>query len=332
MALPAFRVAANALAQHLQVTAGTAVRLVSEADFALPAVDAMLLERYTLVRQLHGWSHEEGLQEVEQLGTHLATAANHLLAGKKTFWVSPELAQALRQTNLDIPGDVLALPFAACAFAFNDTPTLQLAQGLIDQYASPRAPYRTLTVYVYPSREEVSPGFEFVFLADAYDGEWPYMINRSVLTDGKRNLDEILDSHPDDSSDEMFFAPAMGELLKLVTNAVLYTTSASYRQERRGAAPRGLTPKHGTLSGEEVYYLPGRIRIGATKEAERRSAGSGTAVHTRFWVRGHWRRPNPAWQEQRVRWIEPYLKGPDAAAVIERAYELTAGLSARQAV
>lgn len=51
---------------------------------------------------------------------------------------------------------------------------------------------QTLTAYAFPSRDDLEAGFEFVFLADAYDGEWPYMISRSVLTDGKRNLDEIL--------------------------------------------------------------------------------------------------------------------------------------------
>jgi hypothetical protein len=28
------------------------------------------------------------------------------------------------------------------------------------------------------------------------------------------------------------------------------------------------------------------------------------------------------WADQRLRWIEPYWKGPDMAAIIERAYRL----------
>jgi hypothetical protein len=39
-------------------------------------------------------------------------------------------------------------------------------------------------------------------------------------------------------------------------------------------------------------------------------------------VRGHWRRANPIWQDQRVRWIEPYWKGPDLAAIVEKEYRL----------
>jgi hypothetical protein len=41
-------------------------------------------------------------------------------------------------------------------------------------------------------------------------------------------------------------------------------------------------------------------------------------------VRGHWRRPNQSWRDQSMRWIKPYWKGPDIAAVIERTYRLEA--------
>ena len=50
---------------------------------------------------------------------------------------------------------------------------------------------------------------------------------------------------------------------------------------------------------------------------------SGRKLLHRFMVRGHWRRPAATWKEQRPRWIKPYWKGPDLAAVIERTYKLT---------
>ncbi len=318
------RVAVEILCQRFRVPPGAPVRLVQQADLTAPDVHALLAEHYRTIRQLHNFSHEDALMELEQVCTHVATAANHVLAGKKTFWVSEDLAGPLRLTNLDIPGNVLELPFAACAYAFTDAPTLALVAALLTQYAPQRAPARTLTVYVHPSREDGEPGFDFVFLADGYDGDWPYMISRSVLTDGKRNLEEILNSHPDGSTDPLFFSPELAELLRLAVNAVLYTTSADYRTERRAPGPRGLTAKHAMLSGDEVYYLPGRIRIGARTPAAERTPSEvkGTTIDKRFWVRGHWRRANASWQDQRVRWIEPYLKGPDAAAIVERQYEL----------
>jgi len=322
-AIPAFRAAAAALSESLRVPPGAPVRLVSEDDLALPAVESMLHQRHAIVRQVYGWTAEDALRETQQLCTHLAAAANHELAGRKTFWVSADLAEALVQTNLDIPGDVLQLPFAACAFVFNDAPTLELATALIHRHAAVEALYRTLTVYAFPSRNDAEPGFDFVFLADAYDGEWPYLISRSVLTDGKRNLDEILDSHPESSTDELFRDPNMGELLKLVVNAVLYTTSADYRKEWRTPAPPALSPTRAVLSGDGVYYLPGRIPIGPGQATEAPAGPrTGATIVKRFWVRGHWRRPHSSWQDQRVRWIAPYLKGPDVAAIVEREYAL----------
>ena len=43
---------------------------------------------------------------------------------------------------------------------------------------------------------------------------------------------------------------------------------------------------------------------------------------TRFQVRGHWRKANPSWHDQRLRWIEPYWKGPELATIIEKQYEM----------
>lgn len=269
LAIPAFRAAAAALSESLRVPPGAPARLVSENDLALPAVESMLHQRHSIVRQVYGWTAEDALMETQQLCTHLAAAANHELAGRKTFWVSADLAEALVQTNLDIPGDVLELPFAACAFVFNDAPTLELARALIHRHATVRALYRTLTVYAFPSHNEAEPGFDFVFLADAYDGEWPYLISRSVLTDGKRNLDEILDSHPDSSTDDLFRDAEMGELLKLVVNAVLYTTSADYRKDWRPPAPPALSPPARSSAATASSTCPAAYRSAPGKPLKR---------------------------------------------------------------
>jgi hypothetical protein len=264
MAIPAFRMAAHALRDSLRVTPGTPVRLVSDDDLALPAIDSMLQEHYAIARQLSGASQEDALLEM-------------------------------------------------------------LVRALVHRHTTTRALYRTLTVYAFPSRDKAEPGFDFVFLADAYDGEWPYLVGRSVLTDGKRNLDEILESHPDGSTDEFFRDAEMGELLRLVVNAVLYTTSADYRKEWREPAPPAHAPNRAILSGDGVYYLPGRITIGPQQAGDAQAGTrTGTTIVQRFWVRGHWRRPHTSWQDQRVRWIAPYLKGPEMAAIAEREYALGA--------
>ena len=61
-------------------------------------------------------------------------------------------------------------------------------------------------------------------------------------------------------------------------------------------------------------------QIRRMQELERVPSGRGL-LH-RFMVRGHWRRAARGWKDQRLRWIQPYWKGPDIAAVIERTYKL----------
>jgi hypothetical protein len=325
--IPAFDRTATALIARLKGADGTTARLFCEDDLKWPEVDLAMQERYAIAKQVYGWTHEDALLEVQQLCTHLACAANHEVGGRKTFWVGAELADALQQTNLDIAGDVLRIPFPCCAFVFNDTATLQTIQTLIDTHTtSKREPFRTLTVYVFASGEGSEQGYDFVFMADAYDGEWPYMLSRSVSTDSKRNLDEILASHPEESTDPVFYSVEMNSLLHLVINAILYTTCEDYRVETRSPATpalRGAVPgRRLHFSHEDVFYLPGRIVVGNQGGESHPHGEPSYIIQKRFWVRGHWRRPNPSWEDQRLRWIAPYLKGPELTAVIEREYEL----------
>ncbi|MBX3232018.1 MAG: hypothetical protein KIT84_20120 [Labilithrix sp.] len=171
------------------------------------------------------------------------------------------------------------------------------------------------------------------FLADAFDGDWPYLVTREVPLEGKRNLDEILASHPEPDEperpkDPFFDSKEMRDLLHLVINAVLYATSSEFTSEvRRPPAPGMLGPrgKPLELSGETVFFLPNRILVGPPTDTSALPAGRpGHKIEKRFWVRGHWRKPNPSWEDQRLRWIAPYLKGPEMTAIIERAYELKA--------
>ena len=76
-------------------------------------------------------------------------------------------------------------------------------------------------------------------------------------------------------------------------------------------------------SAEEVFYLPGRIPISHVAGYRRLpKTEAGRRILTRFLVRGHWRRANPSWNDQRLRWIEPYWKGPDIGRIIEKQYLL----------
>jgi hypothetical protein len=99
---------------------------------------------------------------------------------------------------------------------------------------------------------------------------------------------------------------------------------STHWRHRWGSSLRSPTPAPSAIfSSESVFFLPGAVEISAVRRIqELERIPSGRTIACRFMVRGHWRRPNASWKDQRIRWIKPYWKGPDIAAVIERAYKL----------
>ncbi len=104
------------------------------------------------------------------------------------------------------------------------------------------------------------------------------------------------------------------------------TTSAGIKIEQyrvdRSQRPNREEP-NACLSGDSVYYLPGKIKISHMRKLRQVARGpSGRTLMHRLMVRGHWRRPNPNWKNQSLRWIEPYWRGPSLASIIEREYRV----------
>jgi hypothetical protein len=197
-----------------------------------------------------------------------------------------------------------------------------------------------VTVYVLLGEQrddatELALSFLFDRAAtDDDDDDWPYLLCRElVVRDGDR-LDTILDSRPGDpattNTDPVFRAPELRKLVHLVVNALLYATSAgqpSVQLPPSGRRPRpareGGRSSGKTYTDDDVFFLPGTIDIGRVKALRSLEATeSGRTVLRRFMVRGHWRRPAQGWKDQRLRWIEPYWKGPDLGMIIERDYRL----------
>ena len=242
---PSMRRAVKAVIGKLQRAPGAPPELMKERDLALPEVDEFLKLKYFLARDRNGWSHESCITEVEQLWAHMECAINFVLGGRKAFWVAPELIELLTHTTLDISGDLLKLPFPACAFIFKDRPTLDLARTIADGTrgnAPMCPPFEVVTAYVFPiPEEEGESGVRVTFLFDAFDGAWPYLVNREIPTIGTRSIEEILGSHPQGIEDPFFYTPELRKLVHLLINAVLYTTSDGFRQERRPPGPPSIT-------------------------------------------------------------------------------------------
>jgi hypothetical protein len=250
---------------------------------------------------------------------------------RKTFWVDESLAYLLDQTELDVVGRELQVPFAVFTLVFSDRHVLALAERLLAaQAASPLVGQllRVATVQVVQRRRGDARVLDICFAFDALGADLPVLIRHEIeLADDapvQAYLDAIaplpiIDPPPPDTS------PIRG-LLRTTINAILYATSASVEPERRSPPAPSTARNHSTrpvFSSDEVYFLPGTIdisRVRKLQELER--APGGRALLRRHMVRGHWRRAQKTWSDQRLRWIEPHWRGPDMAAIVEHAYRL----------
>jgi hypothetical protein len=170
---------------------------------------------------------------------------------------------------------------------------------------------RVVTAFVF----EEAGALELRIAVDALGSDPPEVIEHAVPLPGRirgREAGKV--------------PPPLADLVHVVVNAILYATSpAAERQRRRELAGNGGAAPSGDegYASDAVWFLPGVIRISRLRQLqELERLPSGRKLLHRHMARGHWRRPPKSWKDQQLRWIEPYWKGPDLAAVIERAYEL----------
>lgn len=235
---------------------------------------------------------------------------------RKIFWVDRALAWQLAQTDLDVEAEDLRLPFASLALVFTDRTTLSFAERLIaTRRDSPIAGHFARVVTVFVSHE-TSRSLGLRIAVDALGSDPPEVIEHVLPLDGRIR-----------GCDAGKIPPPLAGLVHVVVNALLYATSPgreaqrwrdpSDRQDAASASKEG-------YSSDEVWFLPGAIKISQLRQLqELERVPSGRKLFHRHMVRGHWRRPPKSWKDQRLRWIEPYWKGPDLGAVIERAYALS---------
>lgn len=236
---------------------------------------------------------------------------------RKTFAVDRALAWMLLRTELDAAPDEIRLPFVSFAVVFTDRAVLSFGERWIaaTRSSSPIAGHfaRVLTAFV----SGTSDALELRFVVDALGADPPELVEHVVPLGSVRVRGVPAEGTP---------APLQG-LVHAVVSAVLYATSP-------GAPPRDApssgAPARANRSGDidvpvsdEVFHLPGTIDISRLRQLESlERVQTGRKLLHRFLVRGHWRRPAKSYKDQRPRWIEPYWKGPDLAAVVEKAYRL----------
>jgi hypothetical protein len=329
-----------------EVARGLAARIRRRKDFSLETVVTerqmlsdlsvrRFLEEHAQEATAFGLTRSEAVGSTNFLATHLAYFANYELHHRKTFWIEEGLAWMLARTNLDIQGDALRLPFSSFALVFTDRDTLALAERLLsrEEHCTHRGRIlRVLTVYATAIPAGEAAGLTLNFAFDDFSEDWPYLIRRDLAIEPTAHLETLLESHLPDvdptKKDPIFTSAELKQLAQRALNAILYATSAGMKMETRRAShqpARRLSAEGAYIpsSSEEVFYLPGHIDILKLRQlqAVERAPGGGRLMH-RFLVRGHWRRANPSWKDQSNRWIQPYWKGPQMAALVERAYRL----------
>lgn len=340
--LPALKKTVNRMCRRLRSVHSEPFPTFSPAELAEMPETTGLVDGHALEMVQRGESRQAAVSEAEIVGSHLLYALNFEIHRRKTFWVDEGLAWMLAQTDMDISGSCLELPFPAFALVFSDRGTLELGESLLSQDStrlSGHQPLALITIYVtrLPSTETDVQPLNLSLVFDSNTDRWPYLISRDLYIQAEDHLTSILDSHfpgiTPEGLDPIFLLPELKKLIHIAINATLYATSAhlnpillepvldrSFRGKKRRRAAR--RAGRGFCS-EKVFHLPGKIRVSQIKSIMKlRSYETGRKLLKRFMVRGHWRRANPTWKDQRLRWIEPFWKGPDLATIIEKEYRL----------
>lgn len=329
---------AERVAGSAEVARVAAERLRSSADFddgrtvldeAAFSAD-LELQRFVRVGTV---ANETG-GEAAVAAPYLRLMVNFELHRRKAFWVDAALSYMLEHTDVDVAGGELRVPFASFAIAFTDRHALSLGERfLARRKGDPLRGHilRVITVYVTEVHRGDDRTLEITFAFDALGADLPSLARFEVPAGSAASVRAFLDAvapAPPVTDPPVPDASPVRGLLRVVLNAILYATSAGVTPEIRTAQPRApKKPKPTTApkSSDAVYFLPGKIDIRSVRRfRELERAPQGRALLARYMVRGHWRRPQKAWTDQRLRWIEPYWKGPDMATVIEKAYRLRA--------
>lgn len=316
----------------LDELAGEVAKRVRKQDGStwVEAVDAAQMSNDLRFRRLQKESHSP-----ELLSCSAELLCNFELYYHKVFWVDEPLAWLLGATKLDVLGEAVRAPFASFALTLTDRYSLGLAERALARLPPDLRRARmlqVLTVYVTTSSvSDTTRLCDVKAVGDAMDGTCPAVIPCRFEISDEQRITEALDAVVAGTGVEdveealpVFSSTPLRGLLELVVNAMLYATSADVEVEELAPSKPSTqrqppARKAPLFTSETVFFLPGKIDIGAARQVQRtRFGGKGAEQARRCMVRGHWRRAHESWSDQRPRWIKPHWRGPSAAAIVER--------------
>jgi hypothetical protein len=192
-------------------------------------------------------SHNLSLSK-KALKSALYFAANHEIHLRKTFWVDEALAFMLSQTNFDAHAADLQLPFTAFAFVFTDRKFLSLAERMLSTDRDEQGAkaglagfiLKAATVYVTQKEAAANKVIEIGMAFDTLGADLPDIVEHTLVVigaavEGLPKEDKIQIFNLDDEALEIPQISPKGQLLQMILNAIMYSTSAGIEIVEIGA-------------------------------------------------------------------------------------------------
>ncbi len=288
------------------------------------------------------------------------TLVNFELFHKKTFYISPNLADNLAQTKLDIESKFLKLPFDSCLFVFDSPKVISAFYEFQKQDINFDIDFNTpISVFAIIVPEMEHKKIIFRCWHANYQSSYSFIKRELLIKDGW-NIDKTLktdwndvysecgventisDLHKSLSKDDSTFYEDGMAFFRILVNAILYLSSNEPELIDNFSKYKELKDKKSRLSSKSKiarvekqlsktskldYVGVGEnvppITIDKSYQNQSKNNGnSAQIISKRFIVRGHWRN-QPCGKNQEKRkliWIKPYYKGAEMAELINKQY------------
>jgi hypothetical protein len=255
---------------------------------------------------------------VNTLSDILVTLMKYRAAGCKTFNISKNLTTLLHDTDISGTYEFLKVPYSTFYFSIPDSPIYVFSDDIESQ--------------VYGLFVSKHSNGKLVFLAVG-DLCW----SRSYVQIDKVGPADTVDMADFDHGDQVKYSPGV----ELAVKALLYLNSSNpdvkpgdneyarvEKKLKKAKEPKKkdrLSKYLSTLSTTEYFDVGRSIKVSKQKYAPERCEYEGGFHYSyRFWVRGHFRNQvcGKGRADRKLMWIEPYMKGPDQAAIVHRQYDI----------
>lgn len=276
------------------------------------------------------------------------TLTNFLLFGKKTFYISSNLAEHLSQTSLEVDSDFIELPFKTCLFVYDDETTINALNALD---GNKNNVVLGIPISVFCTSRFTEKGEKKIIFAcwQANRQRNNIFIKRELLLRKGWKVSEILktewteiynsvespEQHGRQKDDTIFYNEGL-LFFRIILNTILYLSSAD-KDTKEALSPHETLYKQLSSIKKIAKKKKARkklskisrlnfIDVGRDVEAviSKSTGQSFSNINKRFIVRGHWRNQpfGPGLSERKLIFVQPYYKGPELAELINKPYRL----------